>query len=196
MRAPGLRGQGEGGPYDVQARHSSRCRGDVHRGGFWEGGEVKSKWAKWVWVPVLSALGAAVYGGQVLATPPSGGVTVVPLARGTDVSEGSLPLQVGTDIAMQQITDAPGASSGWLSHPGGAIIIVKQGTPTIHRAIGGQCQTTTYSAGQAFIERPREVDLAVNNGTIPYVLLVTFPRLAQGESPRTDEPDPGTCPGL
>jgi quercetin dioxygenase-like cupin family protein len=97
---------------------------------------------------------------------------------------------------MQQITDAPGASSGWLSHPGGAIIIVKQGTPTIHRAIGGQCQTTTYSAGQAFIERPREVDLAVNNGAIPYVLLVTFPRLAQGESPRTDEPDPGTCPGL
>jgi quercetin dioxygenase-like cupin family protein len=97
---------------------------------------------------------------------------------------------------MQQITDAPGASSGWLSHPGGAIIIVKQGTPTIHRAIGSQCQTTTYSAGQAFIERPREVDLAVNNGTIPYVLLVTFPRLAQGESPRTDEPDPGTCPGL
>jgi quercetin dioxygenase-like cupin family protein len=150
---------------------------------------------KWVWVLLVGVLGAAVYGGMALATPPSG-LTQVPLARGTDVSNGTIPLQVGTDVAMAQITVVPGGSSGWHSHPGGAIIIVKQGTLTVNRAIGSQCQTTTYSAGQAFIERPREVDQVVNTGTVPYVLLVTFPRVPQGESARIDQPDPGTCPGL
>jgi quercetin dioxygenase-like cupin family protein len=129
------------------------------------------------------------------ATPPSG-LTNVPLARGTDVSHGTIALQVGTDVAMAQITVVPGGSSGWHSHPGGAIIIVKQGELTVYRAIGSQCQTTTYTAGQAFLERPGEVDQVVNTGTIPYVLYVTFPRVPQGASPRIDQPDPGTCPGL
>jgi quercetin dioxygenase-like cupin family protein len=151
--------------------------------------------SKWVWVLLLGVLGAAVYGGTVLATPPSG-LTQVPLARGTDVSNGTIPLQVGTDVAMAQITVVPGGSSGWHSHPGGAIIVIKQGTLTVNRAIGSQCQTTTYSAGQAFIERPGEVDQVVNTGTVPFVLFVTFPRVPQGASARTDQPDPGTCPGL
>jgi quercetin dioxygenase-like cupin family protein len=152
--------------------------------------------SKWVWVLLLSVLGAAVYGGTVLATPPTGGFTNVPLARGTDLSDGTIPLQVGTDVAMAQITVDPGGSSGWHSHPGGAIIVVKAGTLTVYRSVGSQCQTTTYSAGQAFIERPGEVDDVLNTGTVPYVLFVTFPRVPQGGSARIDQPDPGTCPGL
>lgn len=130
------------------------------------------------------------------ATPPSM-LTNVPLARGTNVSDGTIPLQVGTDVAMAQITVNPGGSSGWHSHPGGAIIVVKQGTLSVYSPHGSsQCQVITYNAGQAFIERPGEVDQVVNTGTIPYVLYVTFPRVPQGDSARTDEPDPGTCPGI
>jgi quercetin dioxygenase-like cupin family protein len=140
-------------------------------------------------------VGVAVYGGIALATPPSG-LTNVPLARGTNVSHGTIPLQVGTDVAMAQITVNPGGSAGWHSHPGGAIVVVKTGTLTVYTAVGSQCQVTTYSAGQAFIERPGEVDQVINNGTTPYVLFVTFPRVPQGDSPRTDESDPGTCPGI
>jgi quercetin dioxygenase-like cupin family protein len=150
---------------------------------------------RWLLLLLLVAVGAAVYGGIALATPPSG-LTNVPLARGTNVSEGTIPLQFGTDVTMAQITVVPGGSSGWHSHPGGAIIIVKQGELTVYRAIGSQCQISTYSAGQAFIERPGEVDQVINTGTIPYVLYVTFPRVPQGDSARTDEADPGTCPGL
>jgi quercetin dioxygenase-like cupin family protein len=105
-------------------------------------------------------------------------------------------MQVGTDIAMAQITVQPGGRSGWHSHPGGAIIVVKEGSLSVYRSIGSQCQTSTYSAGQAFIERPGEVDQVVNMGAAPYILFVTFPRVPQGESARTDVPDPGTCPGL
>ena len=150
---------------------------------------------KWLLLLLLGVVGAAVYGGIALATPPSGLVNIL-LARGTDASEGTLPIQMGTDVVMAQITVDPGGSSGWHSHPGGAIIVVKQGTLTVYRAIGSQCQSTTYSTGDAFIERPGEVDDVLNAGTAPYVLYVTFPRVPPGGSARIDEPDPGTCPGL
>src|SRR5262249_48262690 len=87
----------------------------------------------------------------------------------------------------------PGGSSGWHSHPGGAIVVVKTGTLTVYESVGSHCRSTTYTAGQAFIERPGELDDVFNTGTIPYVLLVTFPRVPQGESARTGQPDPGTC---
>jgi len=151
---------------------------------------------RWTFLTVaLAGLIAAVNAVPGAATQPSG-LTNVTLARGTDLSNGTIPLQEGTDILMTQITVLPGGSSGWHSHPGGAIIVIKQGDLTLYRSIGSQCQTTNYAAGQAFIERPGEVDDVVNTGTIPYVLFVTFPRVPQGLSARIDQPDPGTCPGL
>lgn len=154
---------------------------------------MKARWALAVLLGLASVV--ALSSGAVHATPPSD-LTQVPLARGTNLSTGTIPLQVGTDVAMAQITVQPGGSSGWHSHPGGAIAVVKVGSLTVHRSIGSQCQIETYSAGQAFIERPGEVDQVVNTGDVPYVLYVTFPHVPQGESPRTDVPDPGTCPGL
>lgn len=126
------------------------------------------------------------------ATPASG-LTNVLLARGTNLSNGTIPLQVGDDVVMAQITVQPGGSSGWHSHPGGAIIVVKEGSLMVYRSLGSQCETTTYGAGQAFIERPGEVDQVINLGSIPYVLYVTFPRVPQGVASRNDEPNPGTC---
>ena len=142
---------------------------------------------------VVIVLGAAAaYSRTVLATP-SSGLTNTPLARGTNTSEGTIPLQFGTDVAMAQITVLPGGSSGWHSHPGGAIVVVKSGSLTVFRSLGSQCQTETYGAGQAFIERPGEVDDVFNEGAVPYVLYVTFPRVPVGDNARTDVPNPGTC---
>jgi quercetin dioxygenase-like cupin family protein len=156
-------------------------------------GRAMKRTVRWALVSVgLAGVVAAAMVATGAATPPSGLVNV-PLARGTDVSDGTLPLQIGTDVAMAQITVQPGGSSGWHSHPGGAIIVVKTGELTVYRSIGSQCQSHTYSAGDMFIERPGEVDDVLNTGTVPYVLFVTFPRVPQGESARTDEPDPGTC---
>lgn len=148
------------------------------------------------WVLLLVGVVAfAAYGGNVLATPPSG-LTNVLLARGADKSDGTIPLQAGTDIVMAQITVVPGGSSGWHSHPGGAIVVVKQGELTVYKSAGSQCEVFTYAAGQAFLERPGELTDVVNTGTSPYVLLVTFPRVPEGGPTRIDMPDPGTCPGL
>jgi quercetin dioxygenase-like cupin family protein len=144
---------------------------------------------------VVTAVTLAVTVAPSWATPPSA-LTNTLLARGTDTSHGTIPLKFGTDVVMTQITVDPGGSAGWHSHPGGAIVVVQQGSLTVYSPVGHKCQTTTYSAGQAFIERPGEVDNVLNTGTIPYVLYVTFPRVPQGGSARIDQPDPGTCPGI
>jgi quercetin dioxygenase-like cupin family protein len=143
----------------------------------------------------LAGLFAAVNAVPGAATPTSG-LTNVALGRGTDLSDGTLVFQEGTDVVVSQITVVAGGSSGWHSHPGGAMIVIKQGDLTVNRSIGSQCQSTNYSAGQAFIERPGELDDVVNTGTTSFVLIVTFPRVPQGGSARIDQPDPGTCPGL
>jgi quercetin dioxygenase-like cupin family protein len=149
---------------------------------------------------VLMSIGLA---GVVIAMTlaPSGatlpvGLTNQPLARGTNASDGTIPLKAGSDVAVAQITVGPGGSSGWHSHPGGAIVVVQHGSLTVYKSVGSQCQSTAYTAGQAFVERPGEVNQVINTGTDPYVLFVTFPRVPQGASARIDQPDPGTCPGL
>ena len=130
------------------------------------------------------------------ATPPSG-LTNVPMVRGTDVSNGNHAVEFGTDVAIAQITVNPGGSSGWHAHPGGAIIVVQQGALIVQGSLGRQCRDRhVQRAGQAFIERPGELDDVFNTGTVPYVLFVTFPRIPQGDSPRIDKPDPGTCAGF
>jgi quercetin dioxygenase-like cupin family protein len=157
--------------------------------------------ARWVLLSVgLAGIITAIFVAPGSATPPSG-LTNVPLARGTFPAHTIVPL-AGTDVVMSQITVNPGGASGWHSHPGGAIIVVAQGTLTKYHASGGddrhgsRCEITNYSAGQAFIEAPGEVDQVINTGTAPYILYVTFPLVPQGGATRIDEPDPGTCPGI
>jgi len=130
------------------------------------------------------------------ATPPSPppGFTSQKLAQGTYISDGTLPIKQGLDIVVAKITVAPGGFSGWHSHPGGAIVVVQQGAVTLYKSVGNQCEISTYTKGQAFIERPGELDDAVNNGSTDYILYVTFPGVPPGEASRIDEPNPGTCP--
>jgi quercetin dioxygenase-like cupin family protein len=131
------------------------------------------------------------------ATPPSGFVSEL-LGRGTYVSNGSLPLTQGQDVVVARNTVQPGGSSGWHSHPGGAIVVVQQGQITFNRSVGNHCESITYTAGQTFVERPGDVGDAVNNGSTVTIVIATFPGVPAGVAgaQRTDEPNPGTCPGL
>ena len=128
------------------------------------------------------------------ATDPVGFSSTV-VARGTDMSPGTLPITQGMDVVVSAITLAPGGSSGWHSHPGGAIAVVQTGELTLYQSVGNHCVITLYAHGQAFIERPGEVVIAVA-GSAGATLGATFPGVPVGGSPRIDQPDPGTCPGL
>ena len=101
----------------------------ARQGGRGPGGMKRA--VRWALLSVgLASVVTAVTVASAAATPPSG-LTNVPLARGTDTSHGTLPLRFGTDVAMAQITVDPGGSSGWHSHPGGAIVVVKKGSLTV-----------------------------------------------------------------
>jgi len=130
------------------------------------------------------------------ATPPSPppGFTSQKLAQGTYASDGTLPIKQGLDIVVAKITVAPGGFSGWHSHPGGAIVVVQQGEVTLYTSVGNHCDVTTYTQGQAFVERPGELNNAVNRGSTNYIIFVTFPGVPVGGASRIDQPNPGTCP--
>jgi quercetin dioxygenase-like cupin family protein len=137
----------------------------------------------------------AVPGGATSPSPAPGFVSQK-LAQGTYLSDGTLPIKQGMDIVVATITVEPRSFSGWHSHPGGAIVVVKQGSVTLYTSVGNHCEVATYSAGQAFVERPGELNNAVNNGSIDYIIYVTFPGVPVGGSARIDQPNPGTCPGV
>ena len=124
------------------------------------------------------------------------GLTNQLLGRGTNMSDGTLPVKQGLDIVVSKITVVPGGSSGWHSHPGGAIVVVQQGEVTLYTSVGNHCEITEHTQGQAFVERPGEEDDAVNNGSTNYIVIATFPGVPVGGSARIDLPDPGTCPGV
>jgi len=133
------------------------------------------------------------------AATPSVGFSSQLLGRGTYMSHGTLPIEQGLDIVVSKITVVPGGSSGWHSHPGGAIPIVQQGELTLYVSVGNHCDITRYTAGQAFVERPGDVVNAVNTGSTDFIVLATFPGVPVGSSPpmtRIDRPNPGTCPGV
>jgi quercetin dioxygenase-like cupin family protein len=128
-----------------------------------------------------------------VATPPAGFVSEIQ-GRGTYTSHGSLPLGQGQDIVVAKNTVEVGGSSGWHSHPGGAIVVVQQGEITTYRSVGSQCVITRYTQGQSFIERPGEPLDAVNTGSTQTIIYATFPGVPVGGSARIDLPNPGTCP--
>ena len=51
---------------------------------------------------------------------------------------------------LLHVTFQPGGSTGWHIHPGPALVTVKTGQLTLHRAKG--CRTRTFGAGQTFLE--------------------------------------------
>ena len=90
-----------------------------------------------------------------------------------------------------------GGSSGWHMHPGGAIVVVQQGEITLYHSVGNHCDSTRYTQGQSFVERPSDVQNGVNTGSIQTIVYVLFPGVPVGGSPRIDvATDPGTCPGV
>jgi quercetin dioxygenase-like cupin family protein len=145
-------------------------------------------------VAALLAAIAAVAVGTAVATPGSGiGATI--LARGTLDGHFKLKLRDSSnagDAIVQQLIVAPGGQTGWHSHPGPAIVVVKSGSFTLY---DGDCAATTYSAGKVFVDSGYgHVHIGRNEGTTSAELWVTYLDVPVGESPRIDvDPAPANC---
>ncbi|MFE7325205.1 cupin domain-containing protein [Streptomyces sp. NPDC057565] len=108
-----------------------------------------------------------------LATPGSG-VSGTVVAKGT--SAGKLKVKTPkdrTDVTFRTITVEPGGSTGWHTHSGQLIAVVKSGTLT--RTLD-DCSVEVTPAGTSFIEPSgsKHRHIGRNLGTEPVVLWVTY----------------------
>lgn len=126
-----------------------------------------------------------------VATPGSG-VSGTVVAKGT--SEGKLKVKTPngrTDVTFRTITVDPGGSTGWHTHRGQLIAVVKSGTLT--RTLD-DCSVEVTPAGTSFIEPSGagHRHIGRNLGTEPVVLWVTY-LLPEG-SELSDDADAVDCP--
>ena len=149
-----------------------------------------------------------VFTGSALGTPASGIVSGPILARGDFVESVEVKIKFerdgrtvvanapsGGEVVVQEITIAPGGTTGWHSHPGPVVVVVKAGTLTYVRDAGGECILTPYAAGTAFVDPGQgHAHTAFNLGADNLVLIATYFDVPAGGSQRIDVPAvPGAC---
>ena len=142
-------------------------------------------------------LGAvAIFGVTALATMGNGGFHPGPQTRGTLLSNDlhlnadriKFQTKDATDVVVQEIKQDVGGDSGWHSHPGFVVGIVKSGTVSI--TVG--CTTTTYLTGQTFLETGNTPTIARNaSSTDPLVVEATY-FVPKGVATRRDA-NPPSC---
>ena len=149
-----------------------------------------------------AAMIVLVFAGTALGTPGSNVISAPILARGdfnaqVDIKvkferDGSTIVSSAPDageVAIQEVTIGPGGTTGWHSHPGPVVVVVKQGTLTYVRSAGGECVATPYSAGTAFVDPGQgHAHTAFNLGADNLVLIATYFDVPVGGSPRIDVP--------
>jgi len=154
----------------------------------------------------VAAVSAAMTG-AALATPPSGIVSATVVARGSFVDSVDIKFKVlqgreeisnvrdARQTVMQQIVIGPGGHTGWHSHPGPVVVLVKAGELTLYDGDDPGCGGRTYSAGQAFIDSGQgHVHIGRNLSQTQNVeLWVTYFDVPPGGAFRLDAADPGNC---
>jgi quercetin dioxygenase-like cupin family protein len=153
-------------------------------------------------VLLVGTIGAAVYGGTVLATPPIG-VTTVQLGTArfdpiaTKVKTGAWKASIRTkgasDFHVLQNTIVPGGTFGWHSHPGPSLVIVKSGTATFYHGDDPTCTPHVVPTGSGFVDSGGMVHVVRNEGSVDLVTVVAS-LVPAGAARRIDEADPGNCP--
>jgi quercetin dioxygenase-like cupin family protein len=96
---------------------------------------------------------------------------------------------------VQKITIAPGGSTGWHTHPGSAVAIVKSGVLTVYDATSRHCEGRAYTAGQVYLDPGYgHVHVARNESRIkPLELVVTYLDVPLEGGVRIDAEAPYAC---
>ena len=155
---------------------------------------------------VIAAAVPAVLAVVALATPGSGILSAPVLARASFVDPMDIKFKVGgadadnihvrdaQETVMQQIVVGPGGHTGWHSHPGPAVVLIKAGELTLYSSDDPTCTGRTYSAGQAFVDSGQgHVHMGRNRTNQVTEVWVTYLDVPPGGAPRIDAADPGTC---
>jgi len=157
---------------------------------------------------VLAAIVAAFSAVAVAAVlTPSSGIVAPVVARAsfadpTDIKfkikgqRGQEVIQVNNaqQTVVQQIVIAPGGSTGWHSHPGPVVVLIKSGQMSFYDGDDPICTARTYSGGEAFIDSGQgHVHIARNEGSENLEIWATYFDVPPGGAVRIDAPAPGNC---
>ena len=156
---------------------------------------MNSKMRSLIRSPLLALVLVAVFAGTALATGAIDFGPPVPVAKGTmsgsvRVNTGLIKFQTKGPVVFNtvSITIKPGGTSGWHSHPGVALVTVKQGSVTFYDQ---SCVGTVHAAGTSFVEAVTDgPGQARNEGTIDTIVYVTFIAPANTTVFRVDRGDP------
>lgn len=157
------------------------------------------------WTVAITAV--AALGSAALATSPFGVVSSSVKARADFADPTDLKIKVenhGQELmhvpnaqqtVIQEIVIGPGGHTGWHSHPGPVVVLVKAGALTFYDGEDAACTPRTYVAGQAFVDRGQgHVHIARNLSTTDNLeLWATYFDVPPGGAFRIDVPDPGNC---
>lgn len=106
-----------------------------------------------------------------VATPQTGDVSRNELVVGKVLDNIELERTEPSDVRIHQVTFNPGSSSGWHTHPGAEMVVVKAGALILQRAPG--CDEITVAAGQGVFIPGDTPHLAHNDGKEPTELYTT-----------------------
>jgi quercetin dioxygenase-like cupin family protein len=136
--------------------------------------------------------------GVALATAPSGTRTVDYAATGTvpeavHFNADSIKLQTKdvANVVTQTITYGPSSSSGWHSHAGIVIVVVKDGQVTRYES---DCSSETFGPGDVFIETGDMGPIVLRNESTTTAAHLAATYITNPPVPanlRIDEPNPG-----
>ncbi len=101
-----------------------------------------------------------------------------------------------SELYVVKNTFAPGATSGWHTHPGPSLISVLQGTITAYESDDPTCTPHTYTAPATFLDEGGAHMHLLRNETNAPAITVAVQLLPQGATRRTDAPNPGHCPAI
>ena len=157
------------------------------------------------WHLALAAI-VALFPTVAVATPPSGIVSATVFARASfaDPTDLKFKIKAGSrqviqvnnaqETVVQQIIMAPGGTTGWHSHPGPVVVLIKSGQMSFYDSEDPTCTVRTYSAGQSFVDSGQgHVHIARNEGSVNLELWATYFDVPPGGAFRIDAANPGNC---
>ena len=146
-------------------------------------------------IALLTSLAIGLIGSGVVLATTGLGVTATVVARGTADDKIKTRGNQPYDVVVQNISIAAGGYTGWHTHPGQAVVVVKSGTLTIYHGDDRTCTPHVFTAGQVFIDAGYgDVHIGRNEGTTTLELATTYLDVPVGGAFRIDMPAPGNCP--
>jgi len=98
-----------------------------------------------------------------------------------------------SDVYVVTNTVAPGGYSGWHTHPGPSVVIVKSGTATLYDGDDPNCAPVTVPAGSGFIDPgDGHVHMLRNEGAEP-LITIAFQVIPTGLARRIDAAASSYC---